>query len=101
MIDTIASAENSAVFHMRGGDFKLDSRLAMEPDFIKYAGSKYDNLYLVTNNIAWAKLVLRGMQVKAVEGFGVVEDFIIMLKCKNKILSNSTFAWWAAELGDD
>jgi hypothetical protein len=30
----------------------------------------------------------------------MVNDFFLMMKCKNLFRANSTFSWWAATLGD-
>ena len=71
---------------------------------LKKGGLKY-TFYIFSNDLEWCKEnlseVLDGHEVKYVEGNGGVDsykDMYLMSCCRNMILANSSFSWWAAYL---
>jgi hypothetical protein len=92
---------DSWVVHIRGGDYKSDSNFSLDIDYYINAsvGKKY--FYLVTNDREYANQITSQLSIKFsfVDTQDALEDFIILVKSNNKILANSTFSWWAAEMG--
>jgi len=58
--------------------------------------------YLVfSDDIRWCKEHFVGNNFEFSEGNSTVVDFSIMIKCKNYIIANSSYSWWAAWLNGD
>lgn len=55
---------------------------------------------VATNDRKYSSALLRTKKIKFTASRDPLDDFILIAKAKFKILSNSTFAWWAAEVGD-
>jgi len=54
--------------------------------------------FIFSDDILWAKKNLKLKNKYFVDGYSDCEDLISMKTCKNNIISNSTFSWWAAWL---
>jgi hypothetical protein len=54
--------------------------------------------FIFSDDILWAKKNIKLTNKYFVEGYSDCEDLISMKTCKNNIISNSTFSWWAAWL---
>lgn len=55
--------------------------------------------YLVfSDDIKWCQEHFVGNNFEFSEGNSTVVDFSIMIKCKNNIIANSSYSWWAAWL---
>lgn len=74
-------------------------------DAIELMKSKLENprFYVFTDNPDWVKENLNGFAYTLVEGnptagWGSHFDMQLMSYCKHNIISNSTYAWWAAFL---
>lgn len=74
-------------------------------DAVALLQEKYSNpkFYVFTDNPDWVKENLKGFEYKLVEGnppagWGSHFDMQLMSYCKHNIISNSTYAWWAAFL---
>lgn len=93
------------VVHVRGGDFMKDSKNLLNYAFYSEAlkllkRSNKADLLIATNDKKYADEML-GVDVgRFTESRDALDDFVILSQAKCKILSNSTFAWWAAETGD-
>ncbi len=60
-----------------------------------------DSLFIIfSNNIDWCKKEFADIprQIRYVENEHFFYDFYLMSMCKNNIISNSSFSWWAAYL---
>ena len=63
-----------------------------------------DSLFLIfSDDIAWCKANFPDLPEKFVfiEGNADHEDLLLMSHCKNNIICNSTFSWWAAWLNSN
>lgn len=60
-----------------------------------------DTLFVVfSNQMEWCKQILEEFprNVRFIEGENYIYDFYLMSLCKNNIICNSSFSWWAAYL---
>lgn len=92
------------VVHMRGGDFVMDSKNLLDSKFYSDALELIDrsitpDLLIATNDRNYAAKMLGLRVLRFTSSRDALDDFIIISQAKSKILSNSTFAWWAAEIG--
>lgn len=100
--------ENSVGIHVRRGDYlSLDMYEVLSLDYfqnsINIINEKVDNpiFYIFSDDICWCKEAFNDFEnVRFVEGNSALEDFELLKSCKHKIISNSTFSWWAAWLSD-
>ncbi len=97
---------NSVGVHIRRGDYlSLDVYEILTLDYyyksINMINDKIDNphFYFFSDDIEWCKKNFNYLNnARFVEGNSAVEDFMLLNNCKHKIISNSTFSWWAAWL---
>ena len=60
-----------------------------------------ETLFVVfSNKMAWCKANLSGIakNIRFIEGETHYHDFYLMSMCKDNIICNSSFSWWAAYL---
>jgi hypothetical protein len=62
---------------------------------------EYDSIYVFSDDIEWCKKNIKFNNTIFVEGFDDIEDLWMMGLCKNNIIANSTFSWWAAFLNEN
>lgn len=105
-----APANNVVGFHVRRGDY-LAHKQSENLDYAAYLASALATLTQATNTSAWQVRVftddpdwcerhLAASNVTIYRGTGMIDDFVALMQCRHKIISNSTFAWWAAFLGE-
>lgn len=113
LLDAINTTESVCV-HIRRGDYLLPEndmynvcteeyyrraiheakRQLKNPVFYIFSGSKQDVDYIRTHYTL-------GEHVRYVDlGNGTIDDFRLMKACKHFIISNSTYSWWTALLGN-
>lgn len=94
---------SSWVIHIRGGDYKLDQNFSLNSDYYIKAINDENNFYVVTNDQEFSKKALSELNLKFnfVASNSALDDFIIITLSRKKIISNSTFSWWAAEIGSE
>ncbi len=96
-------------FHVRRGDY-LAHKQSHNLDYQAYLGAAYSRLIEVignrdlrfrvfTDDPDWCEANLSLPNIEVFRGGGMLEDFLALMQCEHKIISNSTFAWWAAYLG--
>lgn len=97
-------------FHVRRGDYlahkpshNLDYQAylsAAHARLVEQTGRSDWRISVFTDDPAWcdANLSLPGIQIN--RGGGMLDDFLALMQCEHQIISNSTFAWWAAYLGE-
>jgi hypothetical protein len=100
--DALETIGDNFVVHVRGGDYEHDSAFAISSDYYRKALSGQQKCYIVTNDRGFSRSLFKdiGIAYEFLESKTPLEDFIILVLCVNKILANSTFSWWAAELGN-
>jgi len=108
----------SVAIHVRTGyrDYLLDGPNGKNPDF--YSPHRYlrpdanfyeramelfdeDSLFIVfSDHIGWCKQNLSGIKKNIIflEGLDHIHDFYLLSFCKDSIIANSTFGWWASYL---
>lgn len=116
--DEVNVAGDSVAVHIRRGDYVSNQRNA---SFFEELGAEYyrraidvmsrrlsDPAYFVfSDDPGWATdcdLFPAGSRVRVVsvpEGLADYLEFDLMRRCRNHIVANSTFSWWAAALSDN
>ena len=102
----IINTINTVVIHVRGGDFLNLHNCSLNSTYYARALSEVSDLRdvsfcVITNDNDFAKEILNVDNLTFVEFCSALDDFVILVKSKFKILSNSTFAWWSGELSDE
>lgn len=105
-------SQNSVSVHIRRGDYISNEKISQhhgvcELDYylaaIKVIKDKIINpvFFIFTDDINWVKENFSGNEYFLVSGLSIsdVEELVLMSKCKNHIISNSSFSWWGAWLG--
>lgn len=105
-INKVTSSESVCV-HVRRGDY-LSAR-GFNVLTLGYYKKSIDNLrkklfnpqfFIFSDDIEWCKHNITGDDIIYIDnGFEDYQDFELMRNCKHFIISNSTFSWWAAYLG--
>lgn len=70
-------------------------------EIIQGKGLRLEDVYVFSDDIDYAKLFLKcwpELNFVEYDDRNSVKDFILMSKCENAIVSNSTFSWWAAAI---
>lgn len=110
-IDIISSTKNTVCVHVRRGDYMnpefRDRYLVCNEKYYRKAinlmKSKLNNpvFYFFSEDIKWVKSLKFDCNAKYVDLDNPdYEELRLMYLCKNFIISNSTFSWWAQYLSD-
>jgi Glycosyl transferase family 11. len=106
---------NAVAVHMRMGDYgqkhlSAHYNYVINPDYYQRAIMEIrkriaePRFFVCSNNIKKAKELLGHSSeytyVSDVDGMTDLDEFSIMQQCQHHIMSNSTFSWWAAWLGE-
>lgn len=108
LIDEIKKC-NSVCVHIRRGDYVGSIHQVCNTDYylkaIKVMETKIKNphFYIFSDDIEWVKKNIDfGNDVTYIEGNNPnYEELRLMYTCKNFIISNSSFSWWAQYLTDN
>lgn len=103
---------NSVSIHIRRGDYVTDdvnsvSSLAYYDEAIDYVVKyiKKPVFYIFSDDIDWVKsnLNTKSQKLEYIDNNkqNPERDMELMKNCKNNIIANSTFSWWAAWLNDN
>lgn len=104
---------NSVCLHIRRGDFTLYDKFQVCDETYYQKGidqikNKVENpVFFVFSNspkdLEWIKQNYRfNGNIRYVNvAKSAIEDFYLMRHCKHFVISNSTFSWWAAYLGEN
>ncbi len=101
---------NSIGIHVRGGDFCKNKALDIcdrgyyqnALDRVVQLCKEYDNIFVFTNDEAKINEVIDNSYLKKAKVIcgDAYDDFALLMSCKYKIISNSTFSFWAAYLSE-
>ena len=98
---------NTCSIHVRRTDYLQPDQMATHGvlgiDYYENAlhnfYNTYDNKFVVfSDDIEWCKGHIKDGDITFIENEPDIIDLFIMSKCKNHIIANSTFSWWAAWL---
>jgi len=95
--------ENCVSIHIRRTDYTTSQGYhPVQP--IEYYESalniigRYDYIFVFSDDIEWCRQNLTFRNMIFMTGLTDIEDMWVMSLCKNNIISNSSFSWWAAWL---
>lgn len=100
---------NSVAMHVRRGDYKtFNGGKCLSLDYyikaMEYFNSNDVQFYVFTDDIDFCEKNLPNSEninyVSRSEKLTDIEEFFIMKECKNFIIANSSFSWWAAYLSE-
>jgi hypothetical protein len=105
----ILNLDNTCSLHVRRGDYlSLPQNYPIQDTSYYKESIKHFNdetIFIVfSNDIEWCKNNLNELSSNKfifIEGNKDYEDLYLMSKCKNNIITNSTFSWWAAYLNSN
>lgn len=111
LITQMRSSESVSI-HIRRTDYKPNSFFQpMGLDYyqraLEYIDKKITNprFFVFSDDIAWSREELSGLKnvtfVDHNKGDDSFKDLLVMSACRNQIIANSTFSWWAAWLNDN
>jgi hypothetical protein len=102
--------KNTVSIHVRRGDYLNNTHVypilsydyyIRSLDLIKKSGVINPTIFIFSDDIEWCKNKFDfPNQIFIQEEQDIIELFI-MSRCKNNIISNSTFSWWAAYLNQN
>jgi Glycosyl transferase family 11 len=95
---------DACFIHVRRGDFlKLaEYHPVQTPEYFQQAMSilAFDRYIVFSDDLEWCRANFVGQRFEFSEGRSEVEDLQLMASCRGGILSNSSFSWWGAWLGN-
>lgn len=110
ILDEISSRYAVSV-HIRRGDYlarpDIYGTIGLEyyKKAMEYVRQRKENIcfYIFTDDIPWARKNIKGEDIAIIENIGGSLltnnlDMALMAKCKDNIIANSSFSWWAAWL---
>ena len=88
--------------HIRRGDYVDNSFYTNLDDTDYYERAielfPFDKFVVFSDDIEFAKTKFKGDRFSFYEGKDEIDDFNTMASCKDNIIANSSFSWWAAYL---
>lgn len=112
MLDEIDGRQAVSI-HIRRGDYLNHpeiygtTNLEYYRNAMRYMAERKENLhfYVFTNDIPWAKQNFGGNDITVIEDSRDLItgnlDMALMAECKDNIIANSSFSWWAAWLNQN
>jgi len=108
LVSTVQSCDSVAV-HIRRSDYTQTGFFkTMDLDYYRRAfeaiGKKISNprYFIFSDDIAWSRQQLSDLKdvtfVDHNKGDHSFKDLLVMSACRNQVIANSTFSWWAAWL---
>jgi len=109
--DKYPDLNTACSIHVRRGDFmeagQVNNQGYMKLDYYKRAVNKlYSDTNIIkfvicSDDIEWCKANFDYPNIQFIEGNPDIIDLFIMSKCKNNVISNSSFGWWGAYLNQN
>jgi len=95
--------KDATVVHVRGGDYKDSMRYGMDKRYYQIALKDVSKCFVVTNDVSYCEDLMSGISVdyQIIRSNNPVQDFIFLAYSRRKVLANSTYSWWASEVGLD
>jgi hypothetical protein len=97
--------ENSVSVHFRRGDYITNpNHPVLSNNYYLESLEKiknYDNIIVFSDDIEWCKKNFKLPKITYVEGLNNIDSLWLMSLCKNNIIANSSFSWWAAYLNQN
>lgn len=89
--------------HIRRGDYLNSNNYNYPLDINYYINAiklfNYNTIFLIfSDDIEWCKNNFRGEKFIFINNNNEILDFYLMSMCKNQIIANSSFSWWASWL---
>jgi len=101
LLQSYPNIMNSCSIHVRRGDYlnMPDYHTVIPLDYYKKAIECINNkhIYVFSDDIEWCKANFKFINAEFLS-LNMYEDFILMSLCRDNIICNSTFSWWAAYL---
>lgn len=106
----LLQADNIVAVHYRRGDYKFIKNCLPDDYYTKAMDYMERNLenpkfLFFSDEISWVKEKMGSKKnfyyIDDLGKFKDYEELLIMSRCKNFIIANSTFSWWAAWLNTD
>lgn len=98
---------NSVSLHIRRTDYVREvDQVCLKEDFYRKALEEMEKvigkfqLFLFTDEKDFVRKHFNLCEYVMVEGVTDIEEFVLMQKCRNHIVANSSFSWWGAYLAD-
>lgn len=96
------NSEITTSVHIRRGDYQKFSNFhrVLDLEYYHTAINRIGggNFLFFSDDIEWAKKTFVSKNFFFSENSNELDDFYLMSKCKNNIIANSSFSWWAAYL---
>ena len=97
---------NSVSIHIRRTDYTTSNGFhpVQSLEYYKKAVSligEYNKIYVFSDDIPWCKENLTFDSMVFVEGNDDIDDLLMMSQCRNNIIANSSFSWWAAWMNEN
>lgn len=112
LFETLQSDSNPTCLNIRRGDFLSNPKSALFHGVTPYSYyraalerlGKTGRVFVFSDDVEWAKQAFSDGQFVVVGHEHSGQDFstylMLMASCKNHVIPNSTFGWWAAMLSD-
>ena len=102
---------NSVAVHVRRGDYVSKPkyrkilyvcRKKYYENALNFISERVENarFFVASDDPKWVRENFAGKNITFIEPSGHFEDFYLMSQCRHAIISNSTFSWWSAWLGE-
>lgn len=107
LLDEICNTDSVSI-HIRRGDYIDKNSIYTDlckTDYymnaIEWFRDRYESprFFVFSDDIDWARNYFKGQDFRfVIEGRRVFDDLFYMSQCKNNIIANSTYSWWASHL---
>ena len=107
LIEKYGNLSNSVAIHARRTDYLTSGNGFHPVQPISYYQKAlkllehYDKLLIFSDDIDWCKLNFSFNSMIFIENNSDVEDLWLMSMCRDNIIANSSFSWWAAWLNNN
>lgn len=102
---------NSVAVHVRRGDYVSKPkyrkilyvcRKKYYENALNFISERVENarFFVASDDPKWVRENFAGKNITFIEPSGHFEDFYLMSQCRHAVISNSTFSWWSAWLGE-